>query len=429
MTLCLMLFLGLRVEAWADWTRFRGANGSGMASDGQSVPTSWSDTEQLKWKLDLPGPGGSSPIVSGDRVWVTYWTGYGDTGPGAGEMSDLSLHLLCVDRKTGKPIWDRAVPAQLPETEHGGMLAQHGYASHTPVTDGERVYAFFGKSGVHAFDLDGNVLWERQVGDGLDDRKWGSSASPILAGDVLVVTASPESGAVYGLDKVTGAVVWTYDSGDLKHIWATPVVVGDTVVLSAAKRVVALNASTGKEAWSAKGLNSDAITGSLVVGDGTIFAMGARGAGSIALRPEGDQVVEVWTGRDGANILSPVYSEGHLYWVSDTLANCIDASTGEEVYSERIPRAETPASAEGAGEDRGARFASMDYASPVAADGLLYHTRRRGEVMVIRLQPEFEIVARNQFKSDNTDFIATPAISDGELYLRSMKALYCVAQP
>jgi outer membrane protein assembly factor BamB len=343
-------------------------------------------------------------------------------------MADLELHLLCVDRNSGNTRWDRAVQARMPETEYGGMMLQHGYASHTPVTDGKTVYAFFGKSGVHAFDLDGMPLWQAEVGDGLDDRKWGSSASPILVGDILVVTASAESKAIYGFDKKSGEQRWKYDTGDLAHIWATPILVGEDVVLNAPNRIVAVNARTGKETWSVQGLKTDAITGSLVAGGGKLFAMGARGAGSLALRANGNMGSVEWTGRDGANILSPVYHEDHLYWVDGSLAECRNATTGEEVYSERLPEAPSPpASSTGEG-GRDARFAGMDYASPVAANGLMYQTRRKGEVLVIKLQPEFELVSRNQFKSDTSDFIATPAVSDGQLFLRSMKALYCVAQ-
>lgn len=410
----------------ADWTRFRGPNGTGIASDNQSLPTTWSDAENLKWKADLPGPGGSCPIITGDRVLVTYWSGYGADGPGSGEMSDLKLHLICFDRKTGKTLWDQSAEARLPEIEYDGMLAQHGYASHTPVTDGNNVYAFYGKSGVHAFDLDGKALWQAKVGDGLDERKWGSSSSPILVDDVLVVTASPESGAVYGFDKNSGEQLWKYDQGNLGNIWATPVASGQDVVLSAPRRVVALNAKTGEESWTAEGLKADAVSGSLLAGGGNLYGMGGRGAGSLAVHAHGNEAHVEWTGRDGANVLTPLHHDGHLYWISGDLAHCRNAKTGEEVYSERLPEDPNPPAPSGE-SGRGARFASMDYASPVAANGLLYHTRRKGEVLVVKLQPEFELVARNKFSSDDSEFIATPAISGGQMFIRSGKALYCVA--
>lgn len=408
----------------ADWTRFRGPNGSGLTSD--AVPTSWSDSENLKWKVDLPGPGGSCPIVTGDRVLVTYWSGYGMDGPGSGEMSDLKLHLICFDRKSGKTLWDQSVNARLPEIEYNGMLAQHGYASHTPVTDGKSVYAFFGKTGVHAFDLDGKPLWQAEVGDGLDGRKWGSSSSPILVDDVLVVTASPESGAVYGFDKKSGKQLWKYEQGNLGNIWATPIAVDENVVLSAPRRIVALDAKTGKESWTADGVKADAISSSLLAHGETVYGSGSRGGGSLALRAHANEAHLEWSGRDGGNIITPLHHDGHLYWISGDMAHCRNAKTGESVYSERLPegpKAE-PSNQEGG---RGGRFASMDYASPVAANGLLYHTRRKGEVLVVKLKPEFELVSRNKFDSDNNEFISTPAISDGQLFIRSARTLYCVA--
>jgi outer membrane protein assembly factor BamB len=156
--------------------------------------------------------------------------------------------------------------------------------------------------------------------------------------------------------------------------------------------------------------------------------MGSRGGGSFAIRATGDSDDRtVWSGRDGANISSPVYWEGHLYWIEGSLANCRNAGTGEEVYSERIPGTETGGQGSGGG-DRNARFAGMDYSSPVAAGGYLYQITRNGDGLVVKLGSKFELVARNKFASDSGDFSATPAISDGQLFIRSSKNLYCVAE-
>lgn len=162
----------------ADWLRFRGPNGSGIAPDDKPVPVEWSATKNLKWKTALPGPGSSSPIVVGDRIFVTCWSGYATDGPqSAGDITALKRHLVCVDRATGKILWDKSVPAKQPEEPYGGMFAQNGYASHTPVSDGKSVFAFFGKSGVHAFDLEGKALWQADVGD-WDDRRGGQRVQP-----------------------------------------------------------------------------------------------------------------------------------------------------------------------------------------------------------------------------------------------------------
>ena len=155
MKLALALLSLITTTHAADWPRFRGADGSGNAGDAKA-PTTWSDTENVNWKAALPGPGSSSPIVWKDRVFVTCYSGYGDGSDGA--MEKLQRHLVCLDRATGKVLWDKAVAAEMPEDSYSGFLTEHGYASSTPATDGERVFAFFGKTGVLAFDFAGNEL-------------------------------------------------------------------------------------------------------------------------------------------------------------------------------------------------------------------------------------------------------------------------------
>src|SRR5580704_5638430 len=163
----------------ADWPRFRGPNGS-ATSDERGLPLTWSDDQNVVWKTDLPGPGASSPITTGDRVFVTCYTGFGVEGGTAGKQDDLLRHLVCIDRATGRILWEKSVKAKLPEDRPNRMLSGHGFASSTPATDGERVYVFFGKSGVFAFDLDGNQLWHADVGDGLAMMGFGSGASLIV---------------------------------------------------------------------------------------------------------------------------------------------------------------------------------------------------------------------------------------------------------
>ncbi len=186
----------LPLGANADWPRFRGPNGSGVSADSNATPVRWSPKENVKWKVELPGAGVSSPIVVGDRVYVTCYSGYGLDRQNPGDINDLTRHLVCVDRESGKILWDKSVKAALPEDPFSGIgVPAHGYASHTPVSDGENVYVFFGKSGALAFDKEGNRLWQTNVGSGSDDKRWGSSSSPILHDDLLIVTASAEGRA------------------------------------------------------------------------------------------------------------------------------------------------------------------------------------------------------------------------------------------
>ena len=168
-TRCLSTFLVVTFSlpaVGADWPRFRGPNGS-ATSDERGLPLTWSDGQNVVWKTDLPGPGASSPITTGDCVFITCYSGFGVEGGTAGKQEDLLRHLVCIDRATGKIVWDKSVKAKLPEDRPNRMLSGHGYASSTPATDGERVYVFFGKSGVLAFDLEGKQLWQADVGDGL----------------------------------------------------------------------------------------------------------------------------------------------------------------------------------------------------------------------------------------------------------------------
>ena len=169
--------------AATDWARFRGPNGDGVSPDSQTLPSEWSETKNLAWKTQMPGPGLSSPIVVGDALFVTCWSGYGVSREEPGEMDALQRHLVCIDRKSGSIRWDKTVKAVQPEEEFRGMFAENGYASHTPASDGKQVFAFFGKTGLYAYDMEGNELWHKDVGDGDDRRSWGTASSPILYKD------------------------------------------------------------------------------------------------------------------------------------------------------------------------------------------------------------------------------------------------------
>jgi hypothetical protein len=222
----LLLIFGVALPHWtvaAEWSRFRGPNGSGIAIDSQP-PTTWSETQNLKWKVALPGPGSSSPIIWGERLFITCYSGYGDGSTEAG-LERLQRHLVCVERNSGKVIWDKAIPAELPEDSHSGNLREHGYASNTPVTDGERVYVFFGKTGVLAFDFAGQQLWKVNLGKQSSNRRWGSGASPILYQNLLIVNAAEESRSIRALDKITGKEVWQAEVSSLELSFMTPTVV------------------------------------------------------------------------------------------------------------------------------------------------------------------------------------------------------------
>ena len=421
----------------SDWDRFRGPNGSGLSPDSEATPVTWTDTENIKWSIDLPGPGSSCPIVVGDKVFVTCWSGYGLDRNDPGDQADLKRHLVCVDRQNGKVLWDKTIEPYLPEDEYGGMFAEHGYASHTPVSDGKHIFAFFGKTGVVAYDLDGKELWQTSVGTDSGIQNWGTASSPLLYKNLVIVPATAENHALVALDKETGSEVWKQEAEGFAGTWGSPVLVDGPdgekqIVLAVPGEIWAFNPENGKLKWYSKGPGDNSYTSSVVTTDGNIYALGNRDGDTIAVKAgvKGDVSESniLWTSRERGGIGSPLVHDGLIYWISRDIATCIDAKTGEEVYQERLeaPAEEVASSEEGSGR-RGRGFMNQSYSSVVAADGKLYFVTRQGLCYVLKLGPEFEQLAANTFGSDDGDFSATPAISDGELFFRSSKKLYCVS--
>ncbi|HVV99986.1 MAG TPA: PQQ-binding-like beta-propeller repeat protein [Planctomycetaceae bacterium] len=415
-----VLCLALAGTAWAeDWTRFRGPNGSGVSPD-KNVPTVWDDTQNILWKVDLPGPGSSSPIITGPDVIVTAYSGYGVERSNPGNPDSLTRHLLCFDRHTGEQKWKVDLPALEREDRYTGMMAEHGYATSTPVTDGERVYVFCGKSGVYAFDLSGKQLWHVGLGTGSAIMGWGSGASPVLYENLLLVNADAESEALVALDKMTGKEVWRASSKGYKGSWSTPTLLkvdGETeIVLVVPDEVWGINPKDGKLKWFCECRVSG--TTSPIVGDGIVYVLsgGPRGAAALAIRggAKGDAKANLlWRQSAGSYVPSPVLVGGDkLAWEDDKgLFHCHSTKSGEELVRERLP---------GAGKC---------YASITAAGDKLYAVSREKGTFVLRLSEDgkkVEQLAHNEIASDDTDFNASPAVVDDHLFLRSNKRLYCV---
>ena len=412
--------ISLHAAAPTDWPRFLGPTGAAIVAESK-VPLTWSDSENVLWKAAMPGPGSSSPIVSGDKVFITCWTGYGDK-EGADDMKKLTRHLLCLSKADGKVLWDAAVPSTVEEDPWKGYITEHGYATHTPVTDGERVYVFFGKSGALAFDMEGKQLWQTSCGTGSGDRRWGSGASPILVGDLLVVNASDESQTIFGLDKKSGKVVWKAE-GQFGMAYGTPNVyehdgVTDLVV-AVPQEVWGMNLETGKLRWyAAHGLTGNVSPSIVPGGDiGYIFG-GFPSTRSVAVKlgGKGDTSAEaiLWDSKTSSYVPTPVLKDGYLYVVNDQgFANCIDAKTGDDVYRERVIMG-----SRGGGKPF--------YASPVLIGDKLVCMSRRNGAFIIEAKPEFKLVSTNVLESDDSYFHGTPAVSGDRLFLRSDKAVYCI---
>ena len=410
--------------ATAEWPQFRGPNGSGIAADDAQPATTWSDSQNIKWKVALPGSGSSSPIVSGERVFVTCYSGYGD-GSSGGSPDKLLRHLICLDRQTGKVLWDRSVPAELPEDTFNGFIAEHGYASSTPVTDGERVYVFFGKTGALAFDLEGKQLWRVNLGHQSSNRRWGSGASPVLYQNKVIVNAAEEGRAVFALDKLTGQEVWKAEADSLELCFGTPVLVDGKggsadLVLAVPGELWGLSPDTGKLRWFADTGIDGNVSPSVVAADGVIYSTGGYPRlGSVAVRAGGKgdvtQTNILWSSQNASYVPTPVVHNGHLFVVSDQgFATCLEANTGTLVYKERVPGSST------------GRSGRPFYASPVLANGKIYAVSRRSGTFIIEAKPDFKLVAQNTLSGDDSDFNATPAIVGRQLFLRSNRMLYCI---
>ena len=419
----------------ADWTRFRGPNGAGVSTEKGPLPIHWNGTRNLQWKIPLPGPGSSSPIVVGDKVFVTYWSGYGMDRRNPGELKQLRRHLICIDRRTGKTLWSKAIEARLPEIRYGRRIAEHGYASHTPVSDGEHVYAFFGKSGVFCFDMDGKQVWQRHVGMESDPVGRGSASSPIIYKHLLIVTASAEREALVGLNRKTGEEVWRQEAAGLNATWGTPALAQagpnrTDLVIAVPREIWGLNPNTGRLRWYSSGLRSSNANSSAISQGGIVFAVesGAGGGGGIAVRAGGTGDVTgsrvVWSARHANRTATPIFYQGRLYTFSNRIVTCIDAATGTEIFKARL-RTNGAVPATPGSFRRGGGFGG-DYASPVIGDGKIYFVTRSGQVFVLKAGDRLEVLGVNHMGEEGEDFSATPAISQGRLFLRSNRNLYCL---
>jgi len=394
-----------------DWSRFRGPGGMGV-SDAAELPQEWDQTRNIVWKTALPGPGASSPIVFGDRVYLTCYTGYFIPDQPGGSLEELQRHLIAVRLHDGQILWDKAVAAKLPEES---KIRDHGYAANSVAADAERLYVFFGKSGVFAFDHQGQQLWHTDVGSKTNG--WGTAASPVLYQDLVFINASVESQSLVALDRKTGEEKWR--AGGIRESWNTPLVVTaasgrQELIVAVQGSVLAFDPASGGPLWSCKTDIGWYMVPSVVAADGVIYCLGGRsGTAALAIRAGGSgEVTEthrLWTSKKGSNVSSPVYLDEHLYWMHESqgIAFCAKAATGEIVYEQRLDRA------------------GQVYASALLGAGRLYYVTRQGKTFVLAAKPQFEQLAVNDL-SDGGVFNGSPAVAGNRLLLRSDKYLYCL---
>jgi outer membrane protein assembly factor BamB len=412
------------------WPYWRGPAADGMAVG--DAPLQWTDTQNVRWKVEIPGLGNSSPIVWGDQVFLTTAIKTGPLPPGessapptgpmsfrgpSGPQAEHRFDVLSLDRRTGKILWQRTARTAAP---HEGAHQTYGsFASNSPVTDGQRVYAFFGSRGMYCYDMKGALVWQKDFGVQMRMRMaFGEGMAPVLAGDRIVLVFDQEGDSfIVALDKASGKEVWRA-SRDEKSNWAAPLVVDfkgrKQVVVSASGKVRSYDLADGRLIWECAGLGMNTIP-QPVRQDDLVFVMsGYNNPKLMAIRlgREGDLTASdavVWSQTKGNSYTpSPVIYDNKLYVLTDTgMVSCYNARTGEPYYQQvRLPKTYS--------------FKS----SPVGVNGKLYLASENEDVIVLRMGEKFEVLATNTM-TDQV-FIATPAVTGGEIFLRSKTRLYCI---
>ena len=395
-----MTALGVSAAQAENWPGFRGPRGDGTSLE-KGLPTRWSATENVAWKVPIPGRGHASPVVWGDRVFVVS----------AVEERQERL-LLCLDRRTGKTLWQQVVLKAPLEPIH----ELNSRASSTPLTDGERVYVTFldvDKMFVAAYDFQGRKVWEARPGPFASAH--GYSSSPVLYKESVIVNGDHDGeGFLVALNRRTGATVWKVARPNKTRSYCTPIirqVNGEPhLMMSGSKTVASYNPENGALRWIMQGPTEQFVAAPVYNGKYLFITAGYPERHILAIRPDGKGDVTnthvAWRTRRGcAYVPSPILSGPYLLVVSDGgFVTCFNAESGEVAWSERLP---------GGGHS----------ASPVSSEGRVYFQSDRGVTTVIRPGKSFEVLATNELGEET---YASPVVSQKQLFLRGVKHLYCI---
>jgi outer membrane protein assembly factor BamB len=415
----------------AQWPQWRGPFFNGMART--AAPVEFGDAKNVKWKVAVPGRGFSTPVIWGDRIFLTTAVPTGKTtaaaaggqagargGAGGGEAAgeEQKFMVMSLDRKTGKSLWERVAKVATP---HEGYHRQYGsFASNSPLTDGKYVYASFGSRGVYCYDFNGKLVWQQDLGIRMRIRlQFGEGGAPALYENMLIIPYDHESGSILvALDKRDGKELWRVSRNESSN-WSTPLVVDfkgkKQVVVSATNKVRSYDPGNGKVLWECGGLGMNVIPMPVQQND-VVFAMsGFRDPKLMAIRlgREGDLTntdAVVWSQTRGTSYTpSPLLHENKLYTLTDNgLVSCFNATTGEPYYHQkRLPQPDS------------------FKASPVGAGDKFYLASESGVVTVLKLGEQFEVLATNTFEDQM--FVSSPVVAEGELFLRSKTHLFCVS--
>ena len=408
------LLLAEQTGRAANWPAWRGPLGTGVSSE-QRLPLHWSTNENILWRTPLPEPGNSTPIVWGDRVFVT-------------QAADGRRVLMCFARADGRLLWQQGPTYPKAEATH----ESNPHCASSPVTDGKQVIVWFGSAGLYSYDLQGKEQWHCDLGP--QHHIWGWGASPILYRDLCVLNFGPgERTFLIAVNKKTGQTVWCVedeggDSGETKPgkekpdwigSWSTPIVIkageGDELIVSWPRRVIGFEPKSGRELWTCAGLNPLVYTSPLYdPGTQLVVAMGGFMGMSLAVQAGGSGDVTQERRRwfhpkTKQRIGSGVIHDGHIYILNDPgIAECYELETGKLVWEERL---------------KGPAAKSDNWSSMISAADRLYVINQGGDAFVLKASPRFEVLATNSI-ADLT--IASLAASDGDLFIRSYRNLWCV---
>lgn len=418
-------------EELKNWPQFRGPLANGVAPEA-NPPTEWSETKNVRWKVEVPGLGSSTPIIWNDKVFLlaaieTDRVGAGSQKPDEqperpfGIVFPHRIHqfvVLCLDRKTGKTLWQQTATEQVP---HEGVHPDNDFASATPLTDGERLYVPFGSRGIYAFDLNGKQLWKRDLGRMQIKISFGEGSSPALYKDLLIVPWDHEGDSfIIALDTKTGETRWKTPREE-QTAWATPLVI-DTVdppqvVTNASAKVRSYDVRTGELLWECGGQVGN-VTPSPVSNGKLVFCMsGFRGNAlyALPLTERGDLTGSdkiAWSADRGTPYIPSPLLYGNRLWFTqgnEGILSCLDAETGNPLI-----------------ERTRMRGISKIYSSPVGAADRVYFTSRDGNTLVLRNGDKFEILAENKLEGEQFD--ASPSVAGNEIFIRSQKHLYCIGE-
>ncbi|MFL2542743.1 MAG: PQQ-binding-like beta-propeller repeat protein [Candidatus Latescibacterota bacterium] len=416
----------LPLLAWAadepnhNWPQWRGPLGTGAAPS-SNPPATWSETENIRWKVPIPGQGHASPIAWGDRVFVLTAIQTDQSLPQEESDSPANIYkfdIIALDRQSGNILWQRTARAEPP---HEGTHQDGSWAPASPATDGERVFAHFGSRGLYCYDMEGELLWSTDLGDMATRHSFGEGASPALHGDSIVINWDHEGESfIVALDKRTGQERWRV-ARDERTTWGTPLIVKHAdrtqVIVNATNRIRSYDLADGAPIWECSGMTVNPIPTPVTV-NGVVYVMsGFRGNALLAIRLAGaegditDSESVVWSyDRDTPYVPSPLLYDGMLYFLkgNNGVLSGLNLATGDKHFGPQ-------------------RLEGIEgiYASPVGAQDRVYITGRNGTTLVLKSGPEYEILHRNAL---DDRFNASPAIAGDELFLRGEQALYCIAE-